>query len=134
MQEQLTTDELEQLRDLGASAAFLTVVQQPPETVGASRNSAREAARRVFRGDYGPDQVDEQSLLRRGGGYFTALWHGELSEAYYRADATNTALLFTVFTPDYLIERLVVEDNRPRDSARRHVEERVERYGKATTA
>ena len=130
----LTTDELERLNELGASAEFLAIVQQPPESVGATRNSAREGVRRAFRGDYGPDATDAEGLLRRGGGYFEALFEGNLADAYYRADATNTALLFEVFSPEYLIERLVVEDNRDRDSAERHVRERVERYGKATTA
>lgn len=125
----LELDELAVLRDLGASPAFLTVARRDPETIGERRNSAREAARQALRACEDPGDLTREELEGRGGHYFGALLDGEIAEAWFRADITNTRILLDTFGRDYLIERIIAEDGREPEAAARHVDERVDEYG-----
>lgn len=128
MDTNITDDEYDTLRDDGAAPELLAVLRADPESVGINRHSNREAARKHL--NRRPDGLHLETV---GGDHFAALWNGDLAEAFYHADGSNTRLLLSVFGEQYIVERLIADDNRDPEVAARMVGERVERYGDGLT-
>lgn len=86
-------------REAGASEEFLTLIEADPEGAGVNRNSVQqEASRIVFYGDLDGDPED---FTHKGGRFFTAMWDGDLYEAFrHEADMVNAILLEGVFGED----------------------------------
>ena len=97
---ELTEDHLDFLFRAGASPQLIEIVQKTgdnlPQTVG--RNSAREEVLKYARwGSIGPDR-DPEEFRPIGGHFFTALWNGDLYDAFTRADLNNRKILLLTFT------------------------------------
>ncbi len=126
----LSTEELDRLRQADVSPEFMAIVRRGPETVGKQRNSTREEARKMLRTTPRDMQASEDLPVRKQGGhYFQALRRGEVGEAFFRADITNTRLMLDTFGRDYIIERMVAEGEKSPEGAARYVDEQIDRFG-----
>lgn len=89
------------LRAVGASDAFITVIQTSPEEAGAERNSCRAEVLKWVRWNDG--EVTEEAMKPHyGGGFFKKVWDGEIGEAYGHADSNNQAILIEAFGVNYI--------------------------------
>lgn len=117
---ELTIGNLRFIRDAGASEAILDLIKFPAESIGINRNSARQEVRKyVFWDDLdgNPDEFDHL-----GGHFFTAMWDGDLFEAWVRADLNNKVLMMEVFDEERIISA-AIEQGKPEDYAERMVTE-----------
>jgi hypothetical protein len=103
----LTEDEKDLLRRAGASNALLRLIDESTDGLvrydGKSivRHSARQECKKYVRDTHSPAWIDEdspESFTHMGGGFFSAMWDGDLYGAYCRADPNNKVLLQEVFT------------------------------------
>lgn len=124
----LSIDELDVVREAGASPEFLSVAAFDPGQAGAKENSPVHGVRKyaaegtLTEGDL--DSFDPGSH----GSFFEALWDGYLGVAFIKADIDNIRLLLAVFSTRYLIERVVADDDMDAEYAARLVSERIERH------
>ena len=98
-QVELTEDHLDFLFRAGASPQLMIVIQMDddelPQTV--DRNSAHEEVLKYARwGDLDPDRSPSE-FHHIGGHFFTALWNGDLYDAFTRADLNNRKILLLTF-------------------------------------
>jgi hypothetical protein len=87
LQEPLTEQELQAIRDAGASQAFLDVLTTDHPTGG--RHSVRNEVKKQLR-DW---DEDPSEMTRLAGGFFTALWKGNRDVYASAADSNNKAIL-----------------------------------------
>lgn len=127
--EQLSGEQLADLRAAGVSPEALAVIRIDPETVGRSRNSAREQARKVLRPVLGSPDPEDVTPSEYGGDYFAGLCNGSVGKAFIHADIANLRLLLEAFGRAYLIERLVADEGYRPGAARKKVDDVIERYG-----
>lgn len=103
---------LDDLHEAGADPLFVAVYRHDPPSI---RHSVRELV----------EKTEITKLPERGGHYATALWEGELVEAFYRADTNNSAILLDMFPRDYLVEAMVAEGYQ-RQTRENIIDERAE--------
>lgn len=120
-------------REAGASDLFVMLAAVDPAAVEVSKNFvARRLARACDETDRAewPDAI--KRMADRSGDYMAAVWDGDLAEALYRADGTNSRVLFRLFDRDVLLSALA-EDRGSIESAERWFDQRHERYGWPST-
>lgn len=106
MSMQTTDDEMSRelintLRAVGASDAFITVIQTSADEAGAKRNSCRAEVLKWL--DWNDGEVTEEAMKPHyGGGFFKKVWDGEIGEAYGHADSNNQAILIEAFGANYI--------------------------------
>lgn len=81
------TDVTERLDDAGASDAFLRVFEHDH----TARHSVRELVNKL-------PEITEENIRVYAGDFAQALWHGDIGEAWYRADLENSRIMSEVFT------------------------------------
>jgi hypothetical protein len=119
--QQIDRPTVQSLADAGASGELIAVVTaETGDVLGCSRNSARQHIQR--RGG-SPDD-----LTATGGDFFTALWEGDLFDAWCLADINNSRLLLDVFGPRAIIGSGVADEGQPVDYVTRMVREGVEQH------
>jgi len=99
--EEVNRELINTLRAVGASDAFITVIQTKPEEAGAKRNSCRDEVLKWVRWNDG-EVTQEAMKPTYGGGFFKKVWDGEIGEAYGHADSNNQAILIEAFGVNYL--------------------------------
>lgn len=128
-----TQNELDVIREAGASAALIRVIDRDPAGCGAERNSTAGEVRKVLRNEDGtlrePETVAEQFS---GGSFSTDLWNGHLMEAFVHADIDNCRILTREFgRQEYLVDARDHGDWSV-EHARKLVTEKFEMYGPGT--
>jgi len=89
-----TVDELvDELHESDASRALKRIVRRDPQSVGASRNSAREEVRKYI-DSWDMDLSEDEPF---GGSFFMALWEGDVDRATRLADLDNARLMEAEF-------------------------------------
>lgn len=97
---ELTTDHYQFLREAGASDQIIALIQFTDEQTGI-RNSAREEVRKyAYWGDLDGSPDDFNHI---GGHFFSAMWDGDLFEAWLRADMNNRRLMMELFGESRII-------------------------------
>ncbi len=121
---------IEACLDAGASPILAAVVAVNPHDVGVSKNLADEKVKRALDGAKNEQHARNRLTEMReyGGDYFHALWEGELAEALYRADGTNSKILMRTFSYEYMLAVLAA-DRGSVESARSWLDPNIERYG-----
>jgi len=130
----ITDDEYDLCAEAGASAFFLVVASFDSEEIDVSRNSCAEGVKWLLEDYSNADLADDRdsvlSLLsnvrEQRGGFFNALWDGELAEAFARADGANTRLLCHLFDQE-LVEASNAAEGYP--MMENVPSERYDRYG-----
>ncbi|MFC7199550.1 hypothetical protein [Halospeciosus flavus] len=96
---ELTDDHFDFLFNAGASPKLIEVVTKTldelPSTV--NRNSARSEVQKYVKWGNLDGSVPPEEFSHIGGHFFTALWNGDLYEAFCRADLNNRKILLDVF-------------------------------------
>ena len=119
---ELTNEHIRFISKAGASDLLIDLLTFPKEEAGVPRHSAREEVRKyVYWGDVDTD-ADPATFSHCGGHFFSALWDGDLFEAWLRADLNNKSLLLECFGVDAIIKN-GVQVGQPLDYARRMVTE-----------
>ena len=116
-------------REAGAHDLFIMVAAADPKAVEISRNYVAELLVRTLDGV--PDEERTERLVDerdRRGHFWRALWDGDLAEALYRADSTNSRLLFRLLSDDVIMSALI-EERGSYESAHRWFQPNAERYG-----
>jgi len=116
--------------DAGASPLFLAVVAVDAHEVGVDYNLARVKVRVALDepSDDEPALKRVRGVIQRGGHYIQALWEGDLAEALYRADGTNSKILMRTFPYEYMLAVLAA-DRGSVESARSWLDPEISRYG-----
>lgn len=134
MTKHITDTEYDLCAEAGASAFFLRVASFDGHAIDVSRNSCAEGVKWLL-DDHSPEDLrnDPTSALvnlsegrDRRGGFFNALWDGELAEAFARADGSNTRLLCHLFDQE-LVEASNAAEGYP--MMENVPSERYDRYG-----
>jgi len=98
----ITEDHKDFLMEAGASSYFDQFISFDPESAGLSRHMVRDKIRReIFHGEL-DGKPEEYS--HPGGGFFSAIWNGDLFLAYRRADLHNQPLMLACFGDHPIIE------------------------------
>lgn len=119
---ELTNEHTRFLSKAGASDSFIDLLTFPKEVTGINRHSVRDEVRKyVYWGDLDPDK-DPAEIVPCGGHFFTALWNGDLFEAWGRADFNNKSLMIECFGKDVIVEN-AIQSGRQMEYARRMVTE-----------
>lgn len=119
--------QIQAAREAGASAIFAIIAAIDPEAVEVTKNLlGRKVARATEPDD--PDPAEIRDAVQRSGSFANAAWDGDMAEALYRADATNSRILFRTFDRDVLLAALA-EDRGSIESAERWLGPNLERYG-----
>jgi hypothetical protein len=84
----LTTEEIQQCKDAGASHAFIRVLETEPPA-GVSRHSVRLEIKKQLR----EWDNDPEEMTRLAGDFFTGLWKGNKRVYEGHADSNNTQIL-----------------------------------------
>lgn len=101
----LTDQERTLLRWAGADERLIEVCQfdissmenERGDGKAVSRNSALTEVKKYLREWEALDEDNAEDFDHYGGHFFSALWDGDLYEAYSRADYNNQAILMEVF-------------------------------------
>lgn len=94
------------LRTVGASDVFITMIQTSIEGTAAEKNSCLWEVNKWVRWNDG--EVTEKAMKPNyGGSFFTAMWEGDVGNAYSRADNNNRALLVEAFGKKYIEDQRV---------------------------
>lgn len=103
----LSDTEVEELADMGASAAFVTVVTTPLQNIcGVDRSLAHEKVHSYF-------SRNTEENISIGGSFLSALWDGDLFKAYRKADNVNRAILHQIFNSKQIIAAGVANSDEP---------------------
>lgn len=125
----LDSEMLAAAREAGADDLFVMVAAVDPDAVEIGRNYvANEVARAC---DGVPDEERPEAVGRRverAGDFMRALWDGDLAKALYRADGTNSRLLFRLLADDVMMSALI-EERGSYESAHSWFHPNAERYG-----
>ena len=119
---ELTNEHIRFLSKAGASDDFIDLLTFLPPSTTVKRHSVREEIQKyVYWGSLNIEK-DPATFSHCGGHFFTALWNGDLFEAWGRADFNNKALLIKCFGKDAIVEN-AIQSGRQIDYARRMVTE-----------
>lgn len=121
--DEIGPETIEGLKEAGASNYFIAVVAADPAALGVAKNYA---ARKVARWQAEGREFAEAAA--QSGHFMSALWDGDIAEALYRADATNSRILVRLFNHDVLLAALI-EDRGSVESARSWLDPTLDRYG-----
>lgn len=123
------TEMLAAAREAGADDLFIMVAAVDPAAVEVSRNYVANEVGRACDGVPAEERPERlQSRVERAGDFIGALWDGDLAEALYRADGTNSRLLFRLLADDVMMSALI-EDRGSYESAHSWFQFNSERYG-----
>lgn len=116
----LTKAEKSLLKQAGASDALIRVVEfdltkteitqetYDGEEVRVERNSSLQEVKKYLRDTHSPAMLTLENVNEfghMGGHFFTALWEGDLYDAYSRADPNNKRIMEVLFTPQQVNEQ-----------------------------
>lgn len=90
----LTSDEKNLLRTAGASEHLITLCDAEVEV---ERHSVLEETKKYLREWENLTSETAEDFNHVGGHFYSAMWSGDLYNAYRRADGTNRPLLLEVF-------------------------------------
>jgi len=125
----LDSEMLATAREAGAHDLFVMVAAVDPEAVEISRNYVANELARTLDGVPDEERTERLTVDRdRRGDFWRALWDGDLAEALYRADGTNSRLLFRLLSDDVMMSALI-EERGSYESAHRWFQPNAERYG-----
>lgn len=117
--ETVSRGDLMAARSAGASDVFIMVASIDPDVAGLDTNFVAD---RLARYD------DPGMIPERAGDFLGSLWDGDLAEALYHADGTNSRLMVRVLSDDLLLSALAA-DRGSMESAHRWYDPYRERYG-----
>jgi len=117
--ETVSRGDLMAARSAGASNVFILLASIDPTEAQVKRNFVAD---RLARYD-SPEAIPE-----RAGDFLGSLWDGDLAEALYHADGTNSRLMIRVLSDDLLLSALAA-DRGSMESARKWYHPYRERYG-----
>jgi hypothetical protein len=116
----LTLGHFRFLREAGASDEMLDMVKAKPGLAGISRNSCKQEVKKyVF---WESLEGDPEDFTPMGGHFFSALWDGNLFDAWRRADLNNKSLMLEIYGESRIIADGITRGH-PTDYAERMVTE-----------